>query len=107
MIKISLVGLYIGGEIVSLVRETGPVAQAVLVVLLVFSILSWSIILSKWASLRRMGRHNAEGVRSLPDAPPAAVAAPRRVCGIDPPPPRLSLKDVIHLRQLSLRHMQQ
>ncbi len=65
MIKISLVGLYIGGEIVSLVRETGPVAQSVLVVLLVFSILSWSIILSKWASLRRARAQSARFLRAF------------------------------------------
>jgi biopolymer transport protein TolQ len=65
MIKISLVSLYIGGEIVSLVRETGPVAQAVLVVLLVFSILSWSIILSKWASLRRARSQSARFLRAF------------------------------------------
>src|SRR5258708_9883622 len=65
MIKISLVGLYIGGEIVSLVRETGPVAQAVLVVLVVFSILSWSIILSKWASLRRARTQSARFLRAF------------------------------------------
>ncbi|HWX56321.1 MAG TPA: MotA/TolQ/ExbB proton channel family protein [Verrucomicrobiae bacterium] len=53
MMQTSLVALFIGGEIISLVRETGPVAQAVLLILLAFSILSWSIILSKWASLRR------------------------------------------------------
>src|SRR5258708_9900572 len=65
MIKISLVGLVIGGEIVSLVRETGPVAQAVLVVLLVFSILSWSIILSKGASLRRARTQSARFLRAF------------------------------------------
>lgn len=43
----------IGGDIVDLVRQTGPVAQAVLVVLLAFSVVSWSIILSKWSALRR------------------------------------------------------
>ena len=43
----------IGGDIVDLVRETGPVAQAVLVVLLAFSLVSWSIILSRWSVLRR------------------------------------------------------
>jgi biopolymer transport protein TolQ len=43
----------IGGDIVDLVRETGLVAQAVLVVLLAFSVLSWAVILSKWSALRR------------------------------------------------------
>jgi biopolymer transport protein TolQ len=43
----------IGGDIVDLVKETGLVAQAVLVVLLAFSVLSWAVILSKWIALRR------------------------------------------------------
>ncbi len=45
--------LFIGGDIVDLVRETGLVAQAVLVVLLAFSLVSWSIILSKWSIIKR------------------------------------------------------
>ncbi len=53
MMTTSLSSSFIGGEIVSLVRETGLVAQAVLLILLTFSILSWSIILTKWSSLRR------------------------------------------------------
>jgi len=53
MIKISLVYLFIGGEIVNLVLESGAVAKTVLLILLIFSVLSWSIILSKWMSLRR------------------------------------------------------
>ena len=43
----------IGGEIVDLVKETGAVAQAVLVLLLAFSLVSWAIILSRWSLLRR------------------------------------------------------
>src|SRR5208337_4073801 len=43
----------VGGEIVDLVNETGPVAKVVLLVLLLFSLISWAIILSKWALLRR------------------------------------------------------
>ena len=45
--------LFIGGEIVDLVRETGIVAQAVLLGLLAFSLVSWAIILSKWSVLQR------------------------------------------------------
>src|SRR5207245_8231788 len=45
--------LFIVGDIVDLVRETELVAQAVLVVLLVFSLVSWSIILSKWSIIKR------------------------------------------------------
>jgi biopolymer transport protein TolQ len=49
----SFPALFIGGEIVDLVRETGLVAQTVLLSLLVFSLVSWAIILSKWALLKR------------------------------------------------------
>src|SRR6266516_3250413 len=45
--------LFIGGEIVDLVKETGVVAQGVLLALLAFSLVSWAIILSKWAVLKR------------------------------------------------------
>jgi biopolymer transport protein TolQ len=45
--------LFIGGEIIDLVKETGAVAQAVLVLLLAFSLVSWAIILSRWSVLRR------------------------------------------------------
>ena len=45
--------LFVGGEIIDLVRETGPVAQFVLLALLVFSLISWSIILSRWSMLKR------------------------------------------------------
>jgi biopolymer transport protein TolQ len=49
----SFPAVFIGGEIIDLVRETGVVAQAVLLLLLVFSLVSWAIILSKWSVLRR------------------------------------------------------
>src|SRR5215467_10654603 len=49
----SFPALFIGGEIVDLVRETGLIAQAVLLGLLAFSLISWAIILSKWSVLRR------------------------------------------------------
>lgn len=45
--------LFIGGDIVDLVRETGAVAQVVLLLLLAFSLISWAIILSKWSTIRR------------------------------------------------------
>jgi biopolymer transport protein TolQ len=43
----------IGGEVVDLVGETGAVAKMVLLLLLIFSLISWAIILSKWSLLRR------------------------------------------------------
>jgi len=45
--------LFVGGEIIDLVRETGPVAQFVLLSLLAFSLISWAIILSRWSMLKR------------------------------------------------------
>lgn len=51
--------LFIGGEIVDLVLETGPVAKAVILVLVAFSVVSWAVILSKW---RRLGRARAQSV---------------------------------------------
>ncbi|MFB3814560.1 MAG: MotA/TolQ/ExbB proton channel family protein [Terriglobales bacterium] len=43
----------IGSEITDLLWQSGPVAKAVLLVLLIFSIVSWAIILSKWGMFRR------------------------------------------------------
>jgi biopolymer transport protein TolQ len=63
MIKTSLIAVVIGGEILQLVKQTGAVAQVVLLILLVFSILSWSIILSKWATLRRARKQSARFLR--------------------------------------------
>ena len=49
----SLLTVLVGGQIVDLVGETGPVAKVVLLILLLFSVLSWAIILAKWSLLRR------------------------------------------------------
>lgn len=57
--------LIIGGDIVDLVRETGAVAQAVLLLLLVFSLISWAIILSKWSVLRRSRVQSGRFVRAF------------------------------------------
>jgi biopolymer transport protein TolQ len=48
-----LLAALIGGDIVDLVGQTGPVAKVVLLLLLLFSVISWAIILSKWSLLRR------------------------------------------------------
>ena len=45
--------LFVGGEILDLLSNTGPVAKFVLVTLLAFSLISWAIILTKWSLLRR------------------------------------------------------
>src|ERR1700752_5178863 len=60
-----LPALAVGGDIVDLVRETGAVAQAVLVILLAFSLVSWSIILSKWSLLKRARIQSGRFVRAF------------------------------------------
>jgi biopolymer transport protein TolQ len=47
------------------VRQTGPVAQTVLLILFIFSILSWSIILSKWSSLKRARTQSGRFLRAF------------------------------------------
>ncbi len=54
-----------GGEIIDLVGETGAVAKVVLLVLLAFSLVSWAIILSKWALLRRARIQSGRFVRAF------------------------------------------
>lgn len=65
MMKIPLVCFFVGGEIVNMVQETGLVAKAVLLILLLFSVLSWSIILSKWSSLRRARTQSGRFLRAF------------------------------------------
>jgi biopolymer transport protein TolQ len=57
--------LVIGGEILDLVSETGPVAKTVLFLLLAFSLLSWAIILSKWSVLRRARVQSGRFIRAF------------------------------------------
>lgn len=54
-----------GGEIIDLVGETGPVAKVVLLILLAFSLISWAIILSKWALIRRARVQSGRFVRAF------------------------------------------
>lgn len=65
MIKTALLGMLIGGEIVTMVKQTGLVAQIVLLVLLIFSIFSWAIILSKWAAIRRARAQSGRFLRAF------------------------------------------
>src|SRR4051794_10976038 len=55
--------IFVGGEIVNLVLESGPVAKLVLVILFLFSLLSWAIILSKLASIRHARAQSGRFVR--------------------------------------------
>src|SRR6059058_2246309 len=61
----SVFSLFVGGEIVDLVSETGAVAKFVLILLLVFSLISWAIILSKWSLVRRARVQSGRFVRAF------------------------------------------
>jgi biopolymer transport protein TolQ len=60
-----VLAVLMGGEIVDLVGETGPVAKVVLLLLLLFSVISWAIILSKWNLLRRARVQSGRFVRAF------------------------------------------
>ena len=60
-----LLAAAVGGEIMDLVGETGPVAKLVLLFLLIFSLISWAIILSKWGVLRRAQAQSGRFVRAF------------------------------------------
>jgi biopolymer transport protein TolQ len=56
---------FVGGEIVNLIEDSGPVAKVVLAILLGFSILSWGIILSKWARFGSARRQSGRFIRAF------------------------------------------
>jgi len=60
-----LLALAVGGEIVNLVQETGLVAKLVLLILLAFSVFSWTIIVSKWGLFRRSRTQSSRFVRAF------------------------------------------
>jgi len=62
---LSYSALFVGGEILDLVSTTGPVAKFVLVTLLVFSLISWGIILTKWSLLRRARLQSGRFLRAF------------------------------------------
>jgi biopolymer transport protein TolQ len=61
----SLLFLIVGGEIVDLVLQTGPVAKTVLLLLIAFSVLSWAVILAKWRRIRRARTQSGRFVRAF------------------------------------------
>ncbi len=65
MLNSSLAANLLGGEISNLIWETGPVAKVVLAVLLLFSILSWSIIVQKLGLMRRARTQSARFQRAF------------------------------------------
>src|SRR5271169_1882931 len=61
----SVLLLFVGGEIVDLVLQTGPVAKSVLLLLIAFSVLSWAVILAKWRLIRRARTQSGRFVRAF------------------------------------------
>src|SRR5499425_1619413 len=60
-----LPAVFVGGEIVDMISNTGAVAKLVLLTLLIFSLISWAIILTKWALLRRARVQSGRFVRAF------------------------------------------
>src|ERR1700752_547599 len=60
-----LPAMFVGGEIVDMLSNTGAVAKLVLLVLLAFSLISWAIILTKWSRLRRAKAQSGRFVRAF------------------------------------------
>ena len=60
-----LLAAFVGGEIVDMISDSGPVAKLVLLALLAFSLLSWAIILTKWSLVRRAQAQSGRFVRAF------------------------------------------
>ena len=65
MISLSLLCIYLQAGVGNLLANTGAVAQVVLGILLLFSVLSWAIILSKWSLLRRARAQSSRFLRAF------------------------------------------
>jgi biopolymer transport protein TolQ len=61
----TLPAAFVGGEVVQLVSDSGPVAKLVLLILLLFSLISWALILSKWSLLKRARAQSGRFVRAF------------------------------------------
>src|ERR1041384_4078691 len=57
--------IFIGGETLDMVMQSGAVAKFVLLILLAFSLVSWAIILSKWGTLQRARVQSGRFVRAF------------------------------------------
>ena len=60
-----LLAVFVGGEVVDMISNTGAVAKLVLLLLLAFSLISWAIILTKWSLLRRARAQSGRFVRAF------------------------------------------
>ncbi len=58
-------GLFLQLEFWDLVQSSGPLPKAVMAILLCFSLVSWAVILSKWAAFRRARSANRAFLRAF------------------------------------------
>ncbi len=65
MTSASPLGLFVGGEIVNLVAQSGIVAKIVLLILIALSVFSWSIILRKLGALKRARAQSGRFLRAF------------------------------------------
>lgn len=62
-------------DILGAILAAGPVVKGVMLILLVFSVLSWAIIITKFRQIRRAQRENAEFFKLFWAAPDLAAAS--------------------------------
>ena len=60
-----VLAVFVGGEVVDMISNSGPVAKLVLLALVIFSLISWAIILTKWSLLRRARTQSGRFVRAF------------------------------------------
>ena len=65
MNSFSVLAFAIGTEISDLISQTGLIAKLVLVLLILFSLFSWAIIISKWSLFRRAKVQSARFVNAF------------------------------------------
>jgi biopolymer transport protein TolQ len=65
MVSSNLFCAFLAGEIETLIRQTGPVAKIVLLILLVFSLFSWAVIVAKWGRFRRARLQSGRFLRAF------------------------------------------
>src|SRR5258708_25062054 len=71
--------------LLEMIHNSGPVAFTVLVILLIASIFSWAIMLSKWSSFSKAQTQSQRFVRAFRNPPGPAEFPPAQV-KFKPPP---------------------
>jgi biopolymer transport protein TolQ len=65
MVNHLLFSVALGGEVLNLLWQTGLVAKLVILILLIFSLVSWSIILAKWGRFKRARVQSSRFLRAF------------------------------------------